>query len=85
MSTSAETEAPARSNTLIMVVAGVIVALFALVFALLLACVVIIAGLTLLGASINDKFETVGQQVQPAGQHLHVFTDTEPFRYPRND
>jgi Flp pilus assembly pilin Flp len=57
------------------IVAGVI----AIVVVIPLVAIIIIAGLTLLGTSLNDKFETVGSQVQPAGggSSLHLFVTPE--------
>ncbi len=60
------------------VVAGVI----AIVVVIPLVAIIIIAGLTILGTSINDKFETVGSQVQPTGggSSLHITAEALPYR-----
>ncbi len=62
---------------------AVVATLFALVVVVPLVFIVIIAFLTLLGTSINEKFETVGGTVQPAGGgssiHLFMLPESAPF------
>jgi ABC-type Fe3+ transport system permease subunit len=61
---------------------AVVVGLLAIVVVIPLVAIVIIAFLTILGTSLNEKFETVGSTVQPAGggSALHLFIDQEPGR-----
>lgn len=60
---------------------GAAVAIVLSVFVIIpLVAIVIIAGLTLLGASLNEKFDAVGTTVQQSGggSSIHLFVPADP-------